>query len=203
MGERTPLALISSPAAARMAVGEAITNIAAAPVARLQDIRLSANGWQPRVSRAKMLSFDAVRAVGMELCPELGISIPVGKDSMSMQTRWHGGKSVTSPLSLIISAFAPLVDVRNTLTPELKTDVESVLVLLDLSQGQTRLGGSILAQCYEQMGDTSPDLDEPRLVRAFFDFWRIDENLFWHTTIVPMAAFWLRFWRWFFVLAVD
>ena len=171
MGERTPLALISSPASARMAVGEAITNIAAAPVARLQDIRLSAN-WMAAsgVEGEDAKLYDAVRAVGMELCPELGISIPVGKDSMSMQTRWHGGKSVTSPLSLIISAFAPLVDVRNTLTPELKTDVESVLVLLDFSQGQTRLGGSILAQCYEQMGDTSPDLDEPRLVRAFFDF---------------------------------
>ena len=170
MGERTPLALISSPASARMAVGEAITNIAAAGVRRLQDIRLSAN-WMAAAGTegedAKL--YDAVQAVGMELCPALGITIPVGKDSMSMQTRWQD-KAVTSPLSLIISAFSPIGDVRETLTPELKPAGESVILLLDLGAGRNRLGGSILAQCFGQMGDTAPDLDDPARLQAFFDF---------------------------------
>jgi len=170
MGERTPLALISSPASARMAVGEAITNIAAAGVSRLQDIRLSAN-WMAAAGTegedAKL--YDAVQAVGMELCPALGITIPVGKDSMSMQTRWQD-KAVTSPLSLIISAFSPLGDVRETLTPELKPEGESVILLMDLGAGRNRLGGSILAQCFGQMGDTAPDLDDPARLQAFFDF---------------------------------
>ncbi|MBT4493950.1 MAG: phosphoribosylformylglycinamidine synthase [Gammaproteobacteria bacterium] len=186
MGERTPLAVISSSAAARMAVGEAITNIAAARVTQLQDVRLSAN-WMAAIGAegedARL--YDAVKAVGMELCPALGITIPVGKDSMSMQTRWLSDgeeKSVTSPLSLIVSAFAPVRDVRDTLTPELYTLPDSVLLLLDLGAGKRRLGGSILAQCFSAMGDESPDLDDPEQLKIFFDFVRRrrDEILAYH-----------------------
>lgn len=180
MGERTPLALISSPAAARMAVGEAITNIVAAGVNRLQDIRLSAN-WMAAAGTpgedARL--YDAVRAVGMELCPELGITIPVGKDSMSMQTRWHedgAEKSVTSPLSLIVSAFAPVRDIRDTLTPEIGDLPGSVLLLLDLGTGRQRMGGSIVAQCFSSLGDEAPDLDDPSLLKAFFNFVRGRHN---------------------------
>ena len=171
IGERTPLAMICSPAAARMAVGEAITNIAAAQIQRIQDVRLSAN-WMASIGTrgeaAKL--YDAVRAVGMELCPALGITIPVGKDSMSMETSWLPDKSVTSPVSLIISAFAPVHDVRVTLTPELSNIEGSIILLLDLGGGEQRLGGSVLAQCYGQMGDDAPDLDEPAGLRTFFNY---------------------------------
>ena len=174
MGERTPLALLSSPASARMAVGEAITNIAAACVARIQDIRLSAN-WMAAggTDEEDARLYDAVHAVGMELCPDLGITIPVGKDSMSMSTRWQEGtteKRVTSPLSLIISSFAPVTDVRRTLTPELQPKADSKLLLLDLSGGEVRTGGSILAQCYGELGDAPPDLDKPKRLKSFFKF---------------------------------
>ena len=174
MGERTPLAVTDAPASGRMAVAEAITNIASAPIARLQDIKLSAN-WmaaagQPGEDQAL---YDTVRAVGMELCPELGLVIPVGKDSMSMHTRWQDSgeeKSVTSPLSLIISAFAPVTDVRLAVTPTLVRDErESSLLLIDLSRGRNRLGGSALAQVYSEFGGDVPDLDEPALLRSFFD----------------------------------
>jgi phosphoribosylformylglycinamidine synthase len=116
--------------------------------------------------------FEAVKAVGMELCPALDIAIPVGKDSLSMRTVWKEGddnKAVTSPLSLTVTSFAPVVDIRKTLTPELKTDVDSVLLLIDLGNGKNRLGGSILAQAYGQLGNVAPDLDSPQLLKDFFN----------------------------------
>ncbi len=174
MGERSPLAILSSPASARMAVGEAITNIVSASIAELADVRLSAN-WMAAVGAegedAKL--YDAVEAVGMQLCPDLGITIPVGKDSVSMQTRWQEDgehKTVTSPVSLIVSAFAPVVDIRDTITAELYDVAETKILLLDLASGRQRLGGSILAQCYSSMGDESPDLDSPELIKSFFEF---------------------------------
>ncbi|MDK8465039.1 phosphoribosylformylglycinamidine synthase [Marinobacter sp. SS13-12] len=175
MGERTPVAVIDAPASGRMAVGEVITNLAAAPIARLQDIRLSAN-WMAAAGHPGEDEnlYETVRAVGMELCPALGITIPVGKDSMSMKTVWEEDdngeqKSVTSPLSLIISGFAPVTDVDRTLTPQLITDAgETDLILIDLAAGQNRLGGSALAQVYRQMGAVAPDLDDPEDIKAFF-----------------------------------
>ena len=177
MGERTPLALVSSPASARMAVGEALTNIVAANIGRLQDVRLSAN-WMAAagVEGEDARLFDAVKAVGMELCPQLGISIPVGKDSMSMQTRWEDEgrhRSVTSPLSLIVSAFAPVIDVRETLTPELYALENTRLLLIDLAGGKTRLGGSILAQCYNQSGGEVPDVEDAGVIKQFFEFMQL------------------------------
>ncbi len=188
IGERTPLALIDAAAAARMAVGEAITNLCAAPVESLNRIKLSAN-WMAAAGHAgeDARLFDAVKAVGMELCPELDLSIPVGKDSLSMQAQWHadGGtaKSV-SPVSLIVSAFAPVVDVRQQLTPLLQRDDESELWLIGLGAGKQRLGGSVLAQCHPDAvdGDASlpafagalgvPDLDNPQRLRDFFELIR-------------------------------
>lgn len=173
IGERTPLALINPAAAARMAVGEAITNIAAAPIADISSIKLSAN-WMAAAGHPgeDAALFDAVRAVGMELCPQLGIAIPVGKDSLSMKTVWRAGadtKAVTAPLSLIVSAFAPVLDVRKTLTPQLRTDQgETALILIDLGKGENRLGGSVLAQAYHQLGTTAPDLHDPELLKHFF-----------------------------------
>jgi len=173
MGERTPLALLDAPASGRMAIGEAITNIASADVRRLSDVRLSAN-WmaacgQPGEDAAL---FDTVHAVGEELCPALGIAIPVGKDSLSMRTAWRESgaeRAVVAPVSVIISAFAPVGDVRRSLTPQLAMDEGGTqLVLVDLGRGQDRLGGSCLAQVYESVGDVPPDLDEPALLRGFF-----------------------------------
>lgn len=174
MGERTPAALINAPASGRMAIGEAITNIAAARIEKLSDVRMSAN-WMcaagyPGEDQAL---YETVQAVGMELCPALGITIPVGKDSMSMRTVWQDGdtsKSVTAPLSLIISAFAPVLDVRKTLTPQLQTDVgETQLLLLDLGNGKNRLGASALAQVYNQLGDACADVEDAVLLKGFFD----------------------------------
>jgi phosphoribosylformylglycinamidine synthase len=173
MGERTPLAVIDAAASGRMAVGEAITNIAAAPIADISDIKLSAN-WmaacgQPGQDAAL---FDTVRAVGMELCPALGISIPVGKDSLSMRTTWTEDgkdKSVTSPVSLIVSAFAPVHDVRLSLTPQIKKDAaETVLIVIDLGRGKNRMGASALTQVMQQLGDETPDVDSPEDLKAFF-----------------------------------
>jgi len=173
MGERTPLAVIDAAASGRMAVGEAITNIAAAPIASIEDIKLSAN-WmaacgQPGQDAAL---FDTVKAVGMELCPALGISIPVGKDSLSMRTTWNddgAAKEVLSPVSLIVSAFAPVPDVRRSLTPQLRTDLgETALILIDLGRGKNRLGASSLAQVTQQLGDSVPDVDSPDDLKAFF-----------------------------------
>ncbi|HEX3595844.1 MAG TPA: phosphoribosylformylglycinamidine synthase [Polyangiaceae bacterium] len=173
MGERAPIALLDAPASARMAVAEAITNIASAPIAKLSDVRLSANWMAAAGHRGEDARlYDAVRAVGAELCPALGIAIPVGKDSMSMRTVWDEGgtpRSVTSPLSLIVSAFAPVTDVRRALTPELRLDVgDTDLVLVDLGRGKNRLGGSTLGQVYGVVGDIPPDVDEPETLRAFF-----------------------------------
>jgi phosphoribosylformylglycinamidine synthase len=173
MGERTPLALLDGPAAGRMAIGEAITNIAAAAIETLGDVKLSANwmcaaGHQGEDEKL----FRTVEAVAMDLCPRLGITIPVGKDSMSMRTAWRDGdddRAVTAPLSLIVSAFAPVTDARNTLTPQLRTDRgDTDLLLIDLGVARNRLGGSILAQVYGELGSTPPDLDMPALVQHFF-----------------------------------
>ncbi|MGD8976431.1 MAG: phosphoribosylformylglycinamidine synthase [Gammaproteobacteria bacterium] len=177
MGERTPLAALDAPASGRMAIGEAVTNIAAAPVPRLSDIRLSAN-WMAACGAAgeDAALFDTVRAVGEELCPALGIAIPVGKDSLSMRTAWEaedGPRSVTAPVSLIISAFAPVDDVRETLTPQLRTDAGATrLLLVDLGVGRNRLGGSALAQVHGVFGHEVPDLEDPNLLRALFDLVR-------------------------------
>ena len=176
MGERTPLAVLDGPASGRMAVGEALTNLAAAPIADISQIKLSAN-WmaacgQPGEDAAL---FDTVKAVGMELCPALGISIPVGKDSLSMRTTWQDeangtAKSVTAPVSLIITAFAPVTDVRQALTPQLRTDVEeTVLLLIDLGQGKNRMGASALAQVTQQLGETVPDVDDAAALKGFFN----------------------------------
>ena len=172
LGERTPLALIDGPASGRMAIGEALTNIAAARIDQLSDIKLSANWMAAAGSPGEdAVLYDTVHAVGMELCPALGIAIPVGKDSLSMKTVWQderGQKTMTSPLSLIITAFAPVEDVRLTLTPQLQAVAASSLILIDLGQGRNRLGGSVLAQVYKQLGHQAPDLDDPNLFKAFF-----------------------------------
>ena len=173
MGERTPLALLDAPASGRMAIGETITNLAAARIGSLSDIKLSAN-WMAAAGHpgedARL--YDTVRAVGMELCPQLGMTIPVGKDSMSMKTRWQeqgAEKSVTSPLSLVVSGFAPVSDIRSTLTPQLRLDKGATdLILIDLGRGQNRMGASILAQVYGQLGRQAPDVDDAEDLKAFF-----------------------------------
>ncbi len=173
MGERTPLAAINGPASGRIAIGEAITNIVAAAVEKLGDVKLSANWMAPAGYRGEdAVLYDTVRAVGMELCPELGISIPVGKDSMSMRTAWSDNgleKEVVAPVSLIVSAFAPVADVRRTLTPCMRADEDSTLLFVDLGGGNRRLGGSVLAQVYAQVGNEVPDLESPHRLRSFFD----------------------------------
>ena len=177
VGERTPIAITNPAASARMAVGEVITNLAGAAIGykdgagTLADIKLSAN-WMAAagVEGEDEKLFDAVRAVGMEFCPALGMTIPVGKDSMSMKMSWRDGaeeKGVVAPLSVVMSGFAPVSDVRRTLTPELKT-VESALVLIDLGEGKNRMGGSALAQVFEQDGGECADAPEPKVLRAFF-----------------------------------
>jgi len=172
IGERTPIAVIDAPASGRMAIGEAITNIAAASIEKIGDIKLSAN-WMAAAGHhgEDAALFDTVHAVGMELCPELGVSIPVGKDSMSMKTAWQengDSKSVTAPLSLIVSSFAPCSDVRRTLTPQLVADTDTVVLLFDLGQGRNRLGGSALAQVFKQVGNAAPDVDDANKLRDFF-----------------------------------
>ncbi|QDX80192.1 phosphoribosylformylglycinamidine synthase [Denitratisoma sp. DHT3] len=175
MGERTPLALLDGPASGRMAVGEAITNIAAADIGAIGRIKLSAN-WMAAAGHGHedAILFDTVKAVGLEFCPALGVAIPVGKDSLSMRTKWEAdgsAKQVTAPVSLIVTAFAPCADIRRTLTPQLRDDKdvgETELVLIDLGQGQNRLGGSALAQVYGVSGDAAPDVDAASL-KAFFE----------------------------------
>ncbi|MET0264303.1 MAG: phosphoribosylformylglycinamidine synthase [Duganella sp.] len=177
MGERTPLAVIDAAASGRMAVAEAITNIAAAPIADISDIKLSAN-WmaacgQPGQDAAL---YDTVKAVGMELCPALGISIPVGKDSLSMRTTWkengsegEQSKAVLSPVSLIVSAFAPVYDVRKSLTPQLRTDAgDTSIILVDLGRGKNRLGASALSLVIGQLGNEVPDVDSAEDLKGFF-----------------------------------
>jgi phosphoribosylformylglycinamidine synthase len=171
IGERTPVAIVDSAAAARMAVGEAITNLASAPVEGLNRVKLSAN-WMAAAGApgedARL--YEAVKAVGLELCPSLGITIPVGKDSMSMRTVWDGGKkSVVAPVSLIVSAFARVRDVRGALTPELRADADTKLVLVDLGRGKNRLGVSAFAQVFNQVGRVPADLDRPEDLASFFD----------------------------------
>ncbi len=185
IGERTPLALLDAAASARMAVGEAITNLIAAPVEALNRIKLSAN-WMAAAGHAgeDARLFDAVRAIGIELCPELELGIPVGKDSLSMQVTWQRGEQTqksVSPVSLIVTAFAPVVDVRQQLTPLLQRDVESELWLIGLGGGRQRLGGSVLAQCHPDHGRNGalpafggevPDLDDPQRLRGLFELIR-------------------------------
>ena len=173
LGERTPLALLNAPASGRMAIGEALTNIAAAPIANIQDIKLSANWMVPAGEPGENANlYDTCKAIAMELCPALGISIPVGKDSMSMQTIWNDehDHKVVAPLSLIISAFAPVSDASRTLTPELQDRDDTRLWLVAPEAGQTRLGGSIYAQTHQQLGDTPPDVDSPARLKGFFNF---------------------------------
>ncbi|MCC7035162.1 MAG: phosphoribosylformylglycinamidine synthase [Acidobacteria bacterium] len=173
MGERTPLAVIDAPASGRMAVAEALTNLAAAPVDALDRVKLSAN-WMAAAGAPgeDAALFDTVKAVALDLCPALGVAIPVGKDSMSMRTRWNeNGRTgdVVGPLSLIVSAFGPVADVRDTWTPQLRTDLgPTTLLLVDLAGGRARLGGSILAQVFGQTGHETPDVDDAARVRALY-----------------------------------
>ena len=174
MGERTPLALVNGPASGRMAIGEALTNISAARIGSIKDVKLSANWMCAAGSPGEDEKlYRTVEAVGMDLCPKLGITIPVGKDSMSMRTAWQSDgqdKSVTSPLSLIITAFSPVLDVRKTLTPQLRTDCgDTALLLIDVNKGAERLGGSVLAQVYSEFGCSIPDVDDSNALLGFFN----------------------------------
>ena len=174
MGERTPVALLDAPASGRLAIAESITNIAATPIAKLSDIKLSAN-WMCAAGHKgeDEKLYRTVETIGMELCPALGITIPVGKDSMSMRTAWEDdgqSKAVTSPMSVVITAFAPVTDVRKTADPQLQTDKgDTALLYVDLGNGQARTGGSILAQVYNEMGDKPADVDSAEQLKAFFD----------------------------------
>ncbi len=173
MGERTPVALLNGPAAGRLAVAEAITNILSAPISQLSDIKLSAN-WMCAAGYGgdDAVLYDTVEAVAMEFCPALGVTIPVGKDSMSMRTVWDESgeqRSVTAPVSLIVSAFAPCGDVREVLTPTLVPREDTALLLIDLGRGQDRIGGSVLAQVWNALGSLSPDV-APEDVVALFEF---------------------------------
>jgi phosphoribosylformylglycinamidine synthase len=174
MGERAPLAVINAPASGRMAIGEAITNIAATQIQHISDIKLSAN-WMAAAGHPGEDAnlFHTVKSVSRDICQKLGISIPVGKDSLSMKTVWqenHQEKAVTAPLSLVVSAFAPVQDIRHTLTPALVTDQgETDLILIDLGAGRCRLGGSALTQVYKQFGQHSPDVDDVAALNVFFD----------------------------------
>ncbi|MFY9511535.1 MAG: phosphoribosylformylglycinamidine synthase [Rubrivivax sp.] len=164
MGERTPLASLDAPASGRMAVAEAVLNLLAAPI-ELSRVKLSAN-WMAACGEAgeDAALYDTVKAVGLELCPQLGIGIPVGKDSLSMRTKW-GGQQVTAPVSLIVSAFATLDDVRGTLTPQLQPG-DTTLILVDLGQGRNRMAGSMLAQVLGRFGDVVPDLDDTPMLKS-------------------------------------
>ncbi len=173
MGERTPVALLDFGASARLAVAEAITNIAATDIGDIKRIKLSAN-WMSAAGHPGEDAglYQAVKAIGEELCPALGLTIPVGKDSMSMKTKWQQDgedKAVTAPMSLVITAFARVEDVRKTVTPQLRTDKgQSSLLLIDLGLGENRLGASCLAQVYKQLGQSAPDLASPELLLNFY-----------------------------------
>ncbi len=178
IGEKAPLALINAPASGRMAIGEAITNVAASFINDISNLKLSANWMAPAGHAGEDAAlFATVKAVGIELCPALGVSIPVGKDSMSMKTVWNENgqdKAVTSPISLVVTAFANTPDARKTLTPQLRTELsnqdlgETKLILIDLGNGKNRMGGSALAQVYGQLGDDAPDVDNPAQLKVFF-----------------------------------
>ena len=209
LGERTPVALLNFGASARLAVAESLTNIAGTDIAgadgeRLNRIKLSANWMSPAGHPGEDAGlYEAVKAIGEELCPALGLTIPVGKDSMSMKTKWEENgeqKSVTSPMSLLITAFGAVEDIRKTVTPELRTDKgETQLIAIDLSKGKNRLGGSCLAQVYKQLGSDTPDVDSPEVLKGFFNAMQTlvrDEKLIaYHdvsdgglfTTLVEMA----------------
>jgi len=173
MGERTPLASVNAPASGRMAIGEALTNLGAANIRNLSEVKLSAN-WMAAAGHTgdDAALYETVKAVGMELCPALGIAIPVGKDSMSMKSVWHDNankeRSVTSPVSCVISAFAPVVDTNKTLTPELDLSRDSELMLIDLAAGKQRLACSALAQVYNQVGTQTPDVDDAAILKNGF-----------------------------------
>lgn len=174
MGERTPVALLDHKASVRLAIGEAITNIAAAYIGDLNRVKLSANWMAANGHPGEDAGlFDAVQTLGMEVCPELGLTVPVGKDSMSMKTSWEQDgqqRTVVAPMSLIVSSFARAEDVRKTLTPQLRTDKgESSLIYIDLGERQGRLGGSALAQVYRQLGNTCANLDHPQRLKGLFD----------------------------------
>ena len=174
LGERTPVALLNYGASARLAVAESLTNIACADIGDLNRIKLSANWMSPAGHPGEDAGlYEAVKAIGEELCPVLGLTIPVGKDSMSMKTQWEDNgqkKSVTSPLSLIITAFGVVEDIRKTVTPQLRTDLGNTrLIAIDLSKGKNRLGGSCLAQVYKQLGTETPDVDSPETLKGFFN----------------------------------
>ncbi|MDD2834053.1 MAG: phosphoribosylformylglycinamidine synthase [Methylotenera sp.] len=173
IGEKAPLALINAPASGRMAIGESITNIAAALIDDISDLKLSANWMAPAGHAGEDAAlFETVKAVGMELCPQLGVSIPVGKDSMSMKTVWNddgSNKAVTSPISLVVTAFAATPDARKTLTPQLQTNVASKLIAIDLGAGKNRMGGSSLAQVYGEVGNVAPDVDDANQLKHFFN----------------------------------
>ena len=174
MGERTPLALLNAAASGRVAIGEAITNIAAAPIANIGDIKLSANWMVAADYQGEGANlYDTVESIGMDLCPALGIAIPVGKDSMSMRARWNdegADEQVTSPLSLVVTAFAPVTDASRTLTPELRTDQgDTSLWLIDLGEGRNRLGASALAYVFDVLGQSVPNVDDPDLLLRFFN----------------------------------
>nr|WP_026301161.1 phosphoribosylformylglycinamidine synthase [Colwellia piezophila] len=174
LGERTPVALLNFGASARLAVAESLTNIAGTDIGDLNRIKLSANWMSPAGHPGEDAGlYEAVKAIGEELCPALGLTIPVGKDSMSMRTQWEENgeqKSVTSPMSLIITAFGVVEDIRKTVTPELRSDKgETRLVAIDLSKGKKRLGGSCLAQVYKQLGNETPDVDSPEVLKGFFN----------------------------------
>ncbi|MEJ2042419.1 MAG: phosphoribosylformylglycinamidine synthase [Reinekea sp.] len=179
MGERTPVALINPAASGRLAVAETLTNLAGSAIGEMKKVRLSAN-WMAAAGHPgeDEALYDTVKAVGLELCPALDLTIPVGKDSMSMRTTWQEGgkdKSVTAPMSLIITGVAPVEDVRKTVTPELKiTEEPSDLILIDLGNGQNRLGGSALAQVYRKVGAISPDVDNVEDLKAF---WAVVQGL--------------------------
>jgi phosphoribosylformylglycinamidine synthase len=175
VGERTPVAILNAPASARMAVAEAITNIAAASISSLSKLKLSAN-WMCAASKPGEGSalYAAVKAIGLELCPALGVGIPVGKDSMSMSMKWtdrEGRKNeISSPLSLIVTAFAPVEDISQTWTQVLQREEghPTILILIDLANGKERLGGSGLAQVFKQIGSEAPDVEDPVLIASFF-----------------------------------
>jgi len=208
LGERTPVALLNFGASARLAVAESLTNIAGTDIGDLNRIKLSANWMSPAGHPGEDAGlYEAVKAIGEELCPALGLTIPVGKDSMSMKTKWSENtdagvveKSVTSPMSLIITAFGAVEDIRKTVTPELRIDQgDTRIVAIDLSKGKKRLGGSCLAQVYKHLGNETPDVDSPETLKGFFNAMQTlvrDEKLIaYHdisdgglfTTVVEMA----------------
>ncbi|MFB0979387.1 MAG: phosphoribosylformylglycinamidine synthase [Alteromonadaceae bacterium] len=204
LGERTPVALLNFGASARLAVAESLTNIAGTDIGDLNRIKLSANWMSPAGHPGEDAGlYEAVKAIGEELCPALGLTIPVGKDSMSMKTKWEDNgeqKSVTSPMSLIITAFGVVEDIRKTVTPELRIDQgDTRIVAIDLSKGKKRLGGSCLAQVYKHLGNETPDVDSPETLKGFFNAMQTlvrDEKLIaYHdisdgglfTTVVEMA----------------